>query len=308
MKKLLFVIMIVSLLPFCFVSQVRAECPPAYLSQWGELGPGPGQFHDAWAVACDDSGYVYVADMLNHRIQKFTWDGQFLLSWGTEGSSDGQLRSPSGVCVGSDGYVYVCDLNNQRIQKFTRWGAYVLQFGNSLSDPIQLHAPYGIDMGPDGNIYISSSTQAILKYTAQGVYLHHWVFTSNNVGLTVDRNGLVYVSNSNADRIFVFDSDGNPVTDWPTIDGAYSLASDEENTIYVAGFCTPKVAQYTSTGGLLCTWGGGEGGFACPTGIGVNRHGLVYVTDAYLEEVQAFGYPPVNVKPTTWGCIKAMFR
>ncbi len=201
---------------------VFAEEPPPFLMQWGSYGSGPGQFHYAWAVASDDVGDVYIADMLNHRIQKFTWDGNFLLSWGSEGNGDGQFRSPTGVCVGSDGFVYIADLNNQRIQKFTREGTYVLQFGNSPSDPIQLHAPYGIDMGPDENIYISSSTQAILKFSSVGTYITHWAFPGNNVGLTVDRNSRVYVSNSNADRVFVYDSDGNALTDWPAIDGVSS--------------------------------------------------------------------------------------
>ena len=285
-----------------------AEDPPPFFLEWGSPGSGPSQFHDAWAIASDASGDVYVADMLNHRIQKFTWDGQFLLSWGTEGSGNGQFRSPSGVCVGSDGFVYVADLNNQRIQKFTREGTYILQFGNSPSDPIQLWAPYGIAMGPDGNIYISSSTQAILKYSPGGTYITHWVFTGNNVGLTVDRNCLVYVSESNADHMFVFDCEGNPLTDWSTIDGAYSLASDAQNNIFVAGYGggNPSLAKYTSNGGLLCAWD--MEGDGSTTGIGLGRDGLVYAVDAYLEKVQVFGDLPIPTRLETWGSLKSLYR
>ena len=57
-----------------------------FLTTWGSLGYGDGQFsfnestiHGA--VAVDGQGNVYIADTYNHRIQKFTSDGQFLTIW-----------------------------------------------------------------------------------------------------------------------------------------------------------------------------------------------------------------------------------
>lgn len=41
------------------------------LGEWGRYGEGPGEFHDATAVAVDESGLVYVADYVNARIQVF---------------------------------------------------------------------------------------------------------------------------------------------------------------------------------------------------------------------------------------------
>ena len=36
-------------------------------------GPGakPGQFSNPWSIALDSKGNLYVADALNHRVQKF---------------------------------------------------------------------------------------------------------------------------------------------------------------------------------------------------------------------------------------------
>ena len=36
-------------------------------------GPGavPGQFSEPWSIALDSNGNLYVADALNHRVQKF---------------------------------------------------------------------------------------------------------------------------------------------------------------------------------------------------------------------------------------------
>ena len=37
---------------------------------------------------------VYLADVYNNRIQKFTSDGSFLTEWGETGSGNGQFKLP----------------------------------------------------------------------------------------------------------------------------------------------------------------------------------------------------------------------
>jgi peptidylamidoglycolate lyase len=49
-----------------------------YLLQWGKKGNGPGEFNIPHAIDLDDSGYVYVADRQNQRIQVFDSSGHFL--------------------------------------------------------------------------------------------------------------------------------------------------------------------------------------------------------------------------------------
>lgn len=55
-----------------------------YLTQWGSLGSGDGQFELAFGVATDAAGNVYVADTGNHRVQKFgsTSSPTKVTSWG----------------------------------------------------------------------------------------------------------------------------------------------------------------------------------------------------------------------------------
>jgi len=62
---------------------------------------------------------VYVTDVNNHRIQKFTSDGEFLTSWGSEGDGDGQFNQPEGIDVDLAGRVIVADTGNNRIQVFS---------------------------------------------------------------------------------------------------------------------------------------------------------------------------------------------
>jgi glucose/arabinose dehydrogenase len=42
-----------------------------FVSKWGTFGTDEGQFNFPMDVAVASDGSVYVADMVNHRIQKF---------------------------------------------------------------------------------------------------------------------------------------------------------------------------------------------------------------------------------------------
>ena len=81
-------------------------------------------------TAVNASGYVYVADTNNHRIQELTPTGQYVTQWGSSGTGNAQFYYPYGIAVNASGYVYVADTNNNRIQVFTPSGQYVTQWGS----------------------------------------------------------------------------------------------------------------------------------------------------------------------------------
>lgn len=63
--------------------QSKAEPQEQYsfLKAWGYQGSDEGQFNYPSGVAVDSSGNVYVSDLHNNRIQKFTSDGKFITMW-----------------------------------------------------------------------------------------------------------------------------------------------------------------------------------------------------------------------------------
>jgi DNA-binding beta-propeller fold protein YncE len=70
-----------SLLPASILAST-GPTTPTFVLKWGNQGAAPGQFVSSRGLAADALGNIYVADMGNNRIEKFTSSGAFLLQWG----------------------------------------------------------------------------------------------------------------------------------------------------------------------------------------------------------------------------------
>ena len=108
------------------VPVVNAADEP-YVFQWSV--PQSVGVRSPYSVAADGSGNIYVTDISNDSILKYSSDGLFLLSWGSNGTADGQFNDPTGIAVDGSGNVYIADTNNNRIQRFTSSGVYSGQWG-----------------------------------------------------------------------------------------------------------------------------------------------------------------------------------
>jgi DNA-binding beta-propeller fold protein YncE len=69
-------------------------------------------------LAFGPDGSLYVCEYGNHRVQKFTRDGESLGLWGGSGREPGRLYNPWALAVDSRGEVSVIDSNNHRVQRF----------------------------------------------------------------------------------------------------------------------------------------------------------------------------------------------
>src|SRR5438046_2217945 len=76
---------------------------PTFVLTWGNNGSAPGQFSGPFGVATDASGYVYVVENTNNRVQKFDDFGNFVVSWGSSGSGNGQFSNPLGIAIDPSG-------------------------------------------------------------------------------------------------------------------------------------------------------------------------------------------------------------
>ena len=86
---------------------------------WGIQGTQPGQLQYPYCLALDGNGRVYICEYGNHRVQKFTLDGESIACWGREGRKPGQLFNPWALVLDSRGRCHVLDSNNHRVQRIT---------------------------------------------------------------------------------------------------------------------------------------------------------------------------------------------
>ncbi|CAI7992656.1 E3 ubiquitin-protein ligase TRIM71, partial [Geodia barretti] len=113
---------------------------------FGSSGSGNGQFDKPFGVSCD-AGNVYIADTLNHRVQVFTADGEYIRQFEKRGSGK------NGIAMDSSNIVYVSDSANN-ISVFTKEGHFLTSFGTQGNGPGQFNRPTGITISRNGVVYV----------------------------------------------------------------------------------------------------------------------------------------------------------
>jgi len=180
-------------------------------------GYGGNQFNYPASVYIDASGYIYVADQINNRIQKFPPNstsatyGVTVAGGNSYGSKANQLSSPSAVFVDASGYIYVADELNNRVQKFPP-NSSILTNGITVgggngggSGANQLSYPLSVNVDSEGNIYVAdpgnnriqkfsptTTIDTVLVPKTPGTYT---AVVSDSAGCTVTTNAITIYPN-----------------------------------------------------------------------------------------------------------------
>ena len=185
------------------------------ISEWGSFGiTGPGNFSHPQFIAVGDDGNIYVTDLGNKRVQKFSSNGEYITEWGKSGKQSGEFHYPSGIAV-SDGFVYVADRDLNRIQKFSLDGEFVTEWGKKGSYDGQLFFPNGIAVN-NGTVYVADTgNQRIQTFSTDGEFISSFGSSGLGegqfltvVGIDIDADGNVYVTDRGNSKIEKFDANG----------------------------------------------------------------------------------------------------
>ncbi len=249
---------------------VRIAPDGTIVSTFGSYGSANGKFNDAWGIAVDSDGSIYVADTFNHRIQKFDAQGNFQFAWGSPGVSTapGSGRStiffgPRAIVFDHQGHLLVTDTGNKRVQVFDRNGDFLTQFGSAGSGDGQFNEPVGLAVDSQGNIYVADTwNKRIEVFDSSYKFLRAWVV---DAWQEMDPNDLQSV-------------DHKPFL---AISG---------NILLVSSPMTHQVLGYTFTGQPVTLPGVSFNADALPTGLAVSGKTL-YVTNAAGGPIQQFQLP-----------------
>ncbi len=212
------------------------------IAQWGGFSgtdpaaAPPGTFNEPWGLGMGPDGSIYVADTWNHRVQKFSPDGEFLATWGYFGTAEAPeaFWGPRDVEVDDQGRVFVTDTGNKRIVVFDEQGNYLTQFGQAGLSPGEFDEPTGLAIDDQGRLYVADTwNQRVQVFSDDGSgafqVVNSWEVVAwfgqsldNKPYIDVGPDGHVFITDPEGYRVIEFDAGGQIVRYW----GDYSAGTD----------------------------------------------------------------------------------
>jgi DNA-binding beta-propeller fold protein YncE len=286
----------------------------AWLGGFGSTGKQAGEFDlgantGAGGIALlqqtsADAPIVYVADQLNHRIQRFTLN---------------QLST-----LDASGPVLPAGTRSSPEQNFVPVPAADLVWGTKgdcsatgcagTADRYLLNFPQGVAVAahddPAGkrNVYVADDdNHRVVEYTPDGTYLRQVGTFGTGVAqfrfpydVGVDSKDYLYVADNNNHRVQKFNaSDLGFLGLWGGFGSApgnleftralAALADDPRGGVYVADTANNRVQGFDDAGGQTASWGiagRGPGYVTRPGGVAVDGAGNVYVADTWNHRIE----------------------
>jgi DNA-binding beta-propeller fold protein YncE len=260
-----------------------------------------------YGVAVDSKGRVFVADSALKLVFVFDLETRSLEYRGDKPPAS--FTKPIGVAVDGRDRLFVSDAERHNITCLDESGAVVAVFGTDV-----LVRPAGIatDLALNRLYVADAKARKVAVFDLASFNFLRWIgaveapagkptsYFIAPTNVAVDPDGLVYVVDSFADHILVFDPDGEPVRSVGGIGtgpGRFArprgVAFDSDGHLYVVDGMTHRVQILTADGKPLMPMGGlgaNPGQFNVPAAVAIDSQNRVFITDQVNRRIQVFRY------------------
>jgi len=275
---------------------------------------GPAErarFSDPFALAVDPNGAVYVADAgETNRIRKIDTDGHVTTLPGT-------FDTPSGLAIAPNGDIIVADTGANAIRKISPAGMVTKLAGGSAAgfrdgpaSRALFNGPIGVAVDTVGNVYVADTyNDRIRIITSQGQVRTLAGGASPGFadgqglgaafdtpcGLVLQADGTILVADTGNDALRRLDKHGHVSTIAHTaqddrtgiLRSPIGLAQTWDGFVYISSYSRGRILQMSPTGQLHILAGSDATPpgnalirMGSPTGLALDHHGALYVTDA----------------------------
>lgn len=201
--------------------------------EFGRKGAADGELNQPGGLLFLPDGNLLVADQCNHRIQRFTRQGEFVAQWGGYGTEPGQFDGlgtkgsrfggPHFIARDSRGRLYTTEGMQGRIQQFAAEGRLLAGWGDKGDQPggfgeytfgnlAHSMGPIGIAIDKDDRVFVSSLNDRVQCFDTQGNFLFGITGTGEDNddllhphGMAFDRQGDFYFADAGHQRILKFE-------------------------------------------------------------------------------------------------------
>jgi DNA-binding beta-propeller fold protein YncE len=222
-----------------------------FLRSWGD-----GHVKMAHGLRIDREGNVWVTDIGNHQVMKFTPEGKLLLSLGRKGepgNGPDQFARPTDVAVTPNGDFYVSDgYDNTRVLKFSKDGKLLKQWGTKGTGDGQFNLPHAVCLDAKGRVYVGDrENRRVQVFDAEGTFLAKWTEAGAPFGLFLTGDRL-FVADGYANWVTVLDLEGKRVgrfgekgTGPGQLGLPHMLCIDSQGSAYVCEINGKRIQKFT---------------------------------------------------------------